>query len=116
MRLRRTISPAQPSLALPAEFPTGTGTGALAASTGGVNLNAVCPGGAMGDYVGMIRGREAFQPALAWSFTNGPCGRLSVNPVPLDVPSNVTGPAVGPGTPDLPVETPFKRAVKLLSG
>ncbi|KAJ4353889.1 uncharacterized protein N0V89_005619 [Didymosphaeria variabile] len=114
MRLRRTISPVQSGLPLPSEFPTGTATGAIAASTGGVNINAVCPGGSLSDYVGVIRGRESFKRELAWSFTNGPCGRLSVNTVPQDFPGNVTTPsetAVGV----LPVSTPFKRAVKLLS-
>ncbi|KAL1608282.1 hypothetical protein SLS60_003221 [Paraconiothyrium brasiliense] len=61
----------------------------MAASTGGVNINAVCPGGSLGDYVGVIRGREGFNSAFAWSFTNGPCGRLSVNTVPQDFPGDV---------------------------
>ncbi|KAF2446091.1 hypothetical protein P171DRAFT_442536 [Karstenula rhodostoma CBS 690.94] len=122
MRLRRTINPGQPGLAaavVPSGLPTGTATGALAASTGGVgvNINAVCPGGSLSDFVGVIRGREAFNPKFAWSFTNGPCGRLSVNTVPQDFPGNVTVPAAGTAVSgELPVETPFKRAVKLLSG
>jgi hypothetical protein len=106
MRLRRAISPLQPIALLP----SGTATGALAASTGGVNMNTVCPGGSMADYVGVVRGREAFNPALAWSFTNGPCGRLSLSTVPLDVPDNVTMPAAESGSAELPVGTPFKRA------
>lgn len=120
MRLRRTISPvASPGLPgalplIPSEYPTGTATGALAASTGGVNINEVCPLGSLGDYVGVVRGREKFDPNLAWSFTNGPCGRLSINTVPLDPPENVTAP-VGTAVGIAPVETHYKRAVKLLS-
>ncbi|OAG05477.1 uncharacterized protein CC84DRAFT_1205271, partial [Paraphaeosphaeria sporulosa] len=119
MRLRRTISPVAgvAALVVPSEFPTGTATGALAASTGGVNINAVCPGGSMSDYVGVIRGREGFNPKFAWSFTNGPCGRLSVNTVPQDFPANVTVPEVGSAESGVAtVERPFKRAVKELSG
>ncbi|KAF9734058.1 hypothetical protein PMIN01_08401 [Paraphaeosphaeria minitans] len=122
MRLRRTISPvagvgAAPVLAIASGIPTGTVTGALAASTGGVNINAVCPGGSMSDFVGVIRGRENFNPKFAWSFTNGPCGRLSVNTVPQDFPRNVTVPEVGTAAGGVAtVETPFKRAVRELSG
>lgn len=123
MRLRRAISPVTNAVVpavLPAVLPnlaTGIATGALAAPTAGVNINAVCPGGSLSDFVGVIRGRENFNPKAAWSFTNGPCGRMSVNTVPQDFPGNVTVPAVGTAPAGvLPVETPFKRAVKMLSG
>lgn len=95
MRLRLPLAP---SASLPfsssSVIPLGTGTGmptALPPASTGVVPNPVCPAGSLTEYVGVIRGRECFKPELAWSFINGPCGRLSINPVAVDARGNGVG-------------------------
>lgn len=42
-----------------------------------------CKAGGLSLYLGTIRGQEQFPEKVAMYFSNGRCGRFSVNPVPL---------------------------------
>ncbi|CAE7008044.1 hypothetical protein PTTW11_01638 [Pyrenophora teres f. teres] len=69
-------------------FPTVTSPSGISApmSTSGPvkNSNATCGRGSLSLYLGTIQGQEDFPEQYALSFSNGPCGRLSVWPVPVD--------------------------------
>ncbi|KAF1833273.1 hypothetical protein BDW02DRAFT_570255 [Decorospora gaudefroyi] len=47
------------------------------------NSNATCASGSMSLYLGTIQGEEDFPSEYALAFSNGPCGRLSVWPLPV---------------------------------
>jgi hypothetical protein len=67
-------------------YPIGTGTGVGAPypiSTGTAPGGNTCAAGSMSLYLGPIRGQERFPEDVAIYVSNGPCGRFSVNPVPL---------------------------------
>ncbi|OAL51350.1 hypothetical protein IQ07DRAFT_586881 [Pyrenochaeta sp. DS3sAY3a] len=68
-------------------FMTATASGVMPMATGGppavMHSNSTCSRGSMSKYVGTIEGRENFNPDYAITFSNGPCGRLDVWPIPL---------------------------------
>ncbi|KAF1966481.1 hypothetical protein BU23DRAFT_603508 [Bimuria novae-zelandiae CBS 107.79] len=104
LRLRNTISPV-PVLGLPGIAPSPSLTrGALATGTAAPAVNPICPLGSATEHVGTIDGQYGFNPALARSFINGPCGSLSVDFQPFDNRSAVAA----------PVATPVGRMVRAL--
>jgi hypothetical protein len=50
--------------------------------------NVTCGAGSMSQYVGTIQGTPDFPEQYALSFSNGPCGRMSVWPIPVDETEN----------------------------
>ncbi|KAJ4302780.1 hypothetical protein N0V90_001671 [Kalmusia sp. IMI 367209] len=112
MRLRQAITPI--STGLPSGSPTGTATGAVA--TGGASVNNVCPLGSLTEYVGEIHGKESFPEVYALSFTNGPCGRLSVDTVPLDGADPFSPSGVDVSLTPNPTAVVKRGVVGLLSG
>lgn len=78
----------------PTAYPTASGlvlvpTGIVSAvpvplSTGVVNSNGTCGLGSLSLFLGTIRGQEDFPSEFALVFSNGPCGRLNVWPIPVE--------------------------------
>ncbi|KAF2854187.1 hypothetical protein T440DRAFT_388657 [Plenodomus tracheiphilus IPT5] len=68
--------------------PTGVVAVPIPLSTNSVpavlNSNSTCGAGSMSLYLGTIQGQEDFPIEYALAFSNGPCGRLSVWPIPVD--------------------------------
>jgi hypothetical protein len=46
------------------------------------NNNGTCARGSLSNYLGTILGQDDFPVEKALSFSNGPCGYLSVWPIP----------------------------------
>ncbi|KAH9872958.1 hypothetical protein J1614_005353 [Plenodomus biglobosus] len=69
-------------------IPTGVVAIPMPLSTGTlgpiVNSNTTCPAGSLSLYLGTIQGQIDFPIEYALEFSNGPCGRLSVWPIPVD--------------------------------
>lgn len=85
MRLRLSIAPNVTAIASGTGYlSTATSSAVVAILPTAVAPNPVCPAGSLTEYVGEIHGKENFPEAFALSFINGPCGRLSVDTVPLD--------------------------------
>ncbi|KAF2246349.1 hypothetical protein BU26DRAFT_532893 [Trematosphaeria pertusa] len=93
LRLTQPPTPYPPTLPsgtpLPSSnttLPSATGTMAVAPISTGTPTpgNGTCAAGSLSLYMGMIRGSETFPREYALSFSNGPCGRLSVHPIPVD--------------------------------
>ena len=80
----RLTSPAPPSLPGNATSTASpTPTTALSPLSTSAPPNS-CAAGSMSLYMGTIRGQEDFPEPVALFFSNGPCGRFSVSPVPVD--------------------------------
>ena len=82
------------SSSFPTLYPSASGIFPTVIPSGGVpapvstasplqNSNTTCGRGSLSLYVGTIQGQEDFPEQYALSFSNGPCGRLSVWPVPV---------------------------------
>ena len=78
----------------PTLYPSASGIFPTVISSGGIsapvstanpvqNSNTTCGRGSLSLYLGTIQGQEDFPEQYALSFSNGPCGRLSVWPVPM---------------------------------
>lgn len=84
LRLTEPWTPYPPSLpSASASSYLPSGTGALYPISTGTAGTGTCSKGSLGLYLGTIRGQTKFPKEYALSFSNGPCGRFSVSPVPL---------------------------------
>ncbi|KAF2639076.1 hypothetical protein P280DRAFT_70585 [Massarina eburnea CBS 473.64] len=63
----------------------GNGTGTPGNGTVTPPSNGTCAAGSLSQYLGTIRGQNGndFPEKYALSFSNGPCGRFSVSPIPV---------------------------------
>ena len=65
-------------------YPTGTSISSAVIPISTSTPINTCPAGSLSLYLGTIRGQEDFPEDIALVFSNGPCGRFSISPIPVD--------------------------------